>query len=167
MLMLEKMAPRVLMVALLAVIGLAVLPGVSHAQSALQVISTESSCELDPVINSTNVTAGNVCENIYIYNRWGCLEYCTSVELWAFSSLDPDDCDWPLAGFEGSIFIVSTIPDNFGNCSPVNLSRTAAGGLRSSVIADDMGPIGIPAQDAAASKSTLAKLVSDCASSAP
>jgi len=163
--MAEKMALRVLMVALLTVVGLVVLPGVSRAQSALQVVAQEGSSSSHfgekSELRSSNPTAMILCANVYFYETDGDLVGCDSYKLYPFESLDPYDCDNPLD--EGSIFIVSgTPPPNDGDCSPTNVKPKAS--LRSWLMTDDEGAVGVSAQDAVLSADVLRKLIGDCAS---
>ncbi len=164
----EKIALRVLVVALLAVVGLVVLPGVSRAQtapSALQVVAQEGSYSYHfdeySELRTTNATAMTLCANLYYYDTWGNLYGCDSFLLPPFASLD-DDCDgecYPPID-EGSIFIVSGTPDPKGNCNPYNAKPKA--GLRSWLMTDDEGAVGVSAQDAMLTADLLRKLIWDC-----
>ena len=147
----EKIALRVLMVAFLAVVGLAVRPGVSRAQSALQVVAIEGSGSStlyglsEPRI--TNPTTMPLCANVYLFNSDGSPYDCYSVPVPPFGSLDDyssmcdtieEDC---IFNFEGSFFIVSGVPQANvtvnGGCNPLHVHPKA--GLRSWLMIDENG----------------------------
>ena len=157
-----KLTLRVLTMALLTVVGLVARPGVSLAWSTLQVVVQEGgySDEFDthPELRSTNVTASQLCQNVYVYNRDGSIRCCTSNLLDPFASRDTHE-DGGLN--EGSIFILSGRPSN-GNCDATRPNPDLLGGLRSWLMIDDEAAVGISAQDANASFAVLQKLVSDC-----
>jgi hypothetical protein len=172
----EKITLRVLMVALLAVVGLAVLPGVSLAQSALQVVAIEGSgiydttwvADSEPRI--TNPTTMPLCANVYLFNSDGSPYDCYSVPVPPFGSLDDfssmcdtieEDC---IFNFEGSFFIVSGVPQANvtvnGGCNPFHVHPKA--GLRSWLMIDEQGALGINAQDAVLGSDVLSGLMRAC-----
>ncbi len=161
-----KITLRVLMVALLAVVGLVARPGVSLAQSALQVVAVEGSgsyhFEENSELRSSNPTTSLLCANVYAYDTWGNLQGCDSFQVSPFASLD-DYCEGECSTWldEGSIFIVSGTPlPNNGGCNPTIVRPKA--GLRSWLMIDDEGAVGVSAQDAAISADVLGKLIRDC-----
>ncbi len=167
----EQIALRVLMVALLAVVGLVARPEVSLAQtapSALQVVAQEGSSSSHFYENSelrtTNTTTTPLCANVYRYDTGGSLTDCNSYLVPPFGSLDDfceGDCSFSLG--EGSIFIVSGLPlPNTGVCSDTIVKPKA--GLRSWLEIDDEGAVGVSAQDAVLGADVLRKLIGDCAS---
>ena len=171
----EKIALRMLMVALLAVVALAVLPGVSCAQSALQVVPIEGSGSVNPwgfsEIRSSNPTTMPLCANVYLFYPDGSPGGCGSFLVPPFASLD-DYCDPPedtvgecyLPIDEGSIFIVSGVPQANvtvnGGCNPLHVHPKA--GLRSWLMIDENGAVGINAQDAVLSSDVLSMLMRAC-----
>ena len=169
--MAEKIALRVLMVALLAVVGLVARPGASLAQSALQVVPIEGIGSYnfgegfsEPRI--TNPTTMPLCANVYLFYADGSPYDCYSVPVPPFASADDyssictgndEDC---IFNFEGSFFIVSGVPDPNGNCSPWAAHPKA--GLRSWLMIDENGAIGVNAQDAVLSSDVLRGLMRAC-----
>ncbi len=160
----EKIAPRVLMVALLAMVALVARPGMSLAQSAFQVVPQEGDYtyhfDTEPELRTTNATAGPLCANYYVYDTYGDIICCVAGIVYPANSVDSDfQEDSGLD--EGSIFIVSGAqPPNNGNCNPMNPKPKA--GLRSWLMVDDEGAVGVNAQDAMVSADVLGKLIMDC-----
>ena len=162
--MAEKMALRVLMVALLAVVGLVVLPGVSRAQSALQLVPIEGSSQSGNELRISNPTTFPLCANVYFWSPFGEPDGCFSIMVPPFGSMDEcgpyGNVECPNPDIEDTIFIVSGVPDPNGNCSPWAAHPKA--GLRSWEMLDDQGAVGISAQDAVLSPAVLSGLMRAC-----
>ena len=174
----EKIALRALMVALLAMVGLVARPGVSRAQSALQVVPIEGSSVYDDggwiealrELRSSNPTTMPLCANVYLFYPDGSPGGCASFLVPPFASLDdycpPPEGECYLPIDEGSIFIVSGAqPPNQGECNPFNVHPKA--GLRSWLMLDEEGAVGVSAQDAVLGSDVLSALPRACIRETP
>ncbi len=167
---LDGMLVRVLIISVLAAVAFAARPGLSFAQSALQVVVQESSSSYhfgeESELKITNTTPTTLCANIYYYYDDGTPACCSGCLVSPFASLSTDAAEDSVGFDEGSIFILSGSPTNRrGALACDDTIPIASPGLRTWLTVDDEGPVGISAQDVSASTSgTIQKLVSDCKS---
>jgi hypothetical protein len=163
---------RVLIVAALAAVAFTARPGLSFADSALQLVVQENDSNSnlgfrESELKITNTTPTTLCANIYYYFDSGTPACCSGCLVSPFASLSTDAAADTVSNFsEGSIFILSG--STIGRRGVITCDATipnALPGLRSWLMVDDEGAVGVNAQDVSASTSgTIQKLASDCAS---
>ncbi len=166
----EKAMLRAVTIVLLTMVGV-MRPGILLGQSALQVVPIEGvgsyylNGTSEPRI--TNPTTMPLCANVYLFYADGDPYDCYSVLVPPFGSVDDyssmcdtieEDC---IFDFEGSFFIVSGLqPPNHGECNPFVVNPKA--GLRSWLMIDENGAVGVSAQDAVLSSDVLRRLMWAC-----
>ncbi len=150
----KKIALRVLMIALLAMAGLMARPGVSLAQSALQIVPGEDDYG-DAELRIMNPTLLPLCAYVFVLYSGGGCDFSDSFYINPLGNASTFEGDY-LDG-EG-IFIVSSAVAPDGSC---NWSIRPKAGLRSWMVDDDRTP-GINAQDTPLTVDILKALVNSC-----
>ncbi len=156
--MVEKMAPRVLLTALLAVLGLALMPGASLAQSALQALPLEIECESE--LQIINPTPQTLCAYVWVmYSDGDCADTYSYLIPPLGNNNSGGDYDLPW-GEDMSVFILSSYQaPNGGGCT---WQVRPAPGLRSWAVQDDTGTTGVNAVDVPLSATVLNTLFNHC-----